>query len=331
MSMKNFASKAANIRLTNEEADEAQKRAATTPRTAPGQLMHLQAKSEQQQDEIDRLKKELQEAKQMGGAVDVPLSDLHEVPGRRRYMAPEKYAELRDNLRHNKLIHPVVVLPRTQGGFEIISGHHRSDAYRELGRETIRCVLGEATPEEADEGAFFANLMQSDLTDYEKYVGIKRFQHEHPELTKASVAEHVGISPSHISALLSFERLPQEARKILEANMALLGANAAAELAVLAEAGKSDRVLEAVKRLADGKFDQSQAIKFVRASVEPKKAATGATNFKIRSGKTTWCDVRSAKNVMRIEFQSEEIANSVRDAIRKHLEQLAQVQKNANH
>jgi ParB family chromosome partitioning protein len=31
--------------------------------------------------------------------------------------------------------------------------------------------------------------------------------------------------------------------------------------------------------------------------------------------------------VMRIEFQSEEIAASVRDAIRKHLEQLAQTQK----
>lgn len=324
MSMKNFASKAANIRLTDEEADKAQNRAATTPRTAPGQLMHLQAKAEQQQDEIDRLKKELHEAKQMGGAVDVPLGDLHEVPGRRRYMAPERYAELRDNLRHNKLIHPVVVLPRAEGGFEIISGHHRSDAYRELGRETIRCVLGEPTAEEADEGAFFANLMQSDLTDYEKYVGLKRFQKEHPELSKASVAEHVGISPSHISALLSFERLPPAVRKILEANMALLGANAAAELAVLAEAGKSDRVLEAIQRLAEKKVDQAQAVKFARASVEQKKTPTAAINFKIRSGKTTWCDVRSAKNVMRIEFQSEEIANSVHDAIRKHLEQLAQ-------
>jgi ParB family chromosome partitioning protein len=289
--------------------------------------MHLQAKSEQQQDEIDRLKKELHEAKQMGGAVDVPLTELNEVPGRRRYMAPEKYAELRDNLRHNKLIHPVVVLPRAEGGFEIISGHHRSDAYRELGRETIRCVLGEATAEEADEGAFFANLMQSDLTDYEKYVGLKRFQVEHPELSKASVAEHVGISPSHISALLSFERLPQEVREILEVNMAVLGANAAAELAILAEAGKSDRVLEAVQRLAERKFDQSQAVKYARGSAQPKKAAPAATNFKIRSGKTTWCDVRSARNIMRIEFQSEEIANSVRDAIRKHLEQLAQAQK----
>lgn len=327
MSMKNFASKAANIRLTDEEADRAQNRAATTPRTAPGQLMHLQAKSEQQQDEIDRLRKELQEAKQMGGTVDVPLSELHEVPGRRRYMAPEKYAELRDNLRHNKLIHPVVVLPRAEGGFEIISGHHRSDAYRELGRETIRCVLGEATAEEADEGAFFANLMQSDLTDYEKYIGLKRFQAEHPEMNRATVAERVGISPSHISALLSFDRLPPEVRTILEANIALLGANAAAEFAVLVEAGKRDRVLEAVQRLADRRLDQSQAVKFARSSDASKKATPAASSFKIRSGKTTWCDVRSAKNVMRIEFQSEEIADSVRDAIRKHLEQLAQTQK----
>ncbi|SAL06556.1 ParB, partition protein [Caballeronia calidae] len=317
----------------------------TRPKTAPGQLMAslpllaekekelevLRQRIEKLQlgapeasiDEIERLKRALADAQHSGVAINIPLSELHEVPGRRRHMPPAKYAELRENLRHNKLIHPVVVLPRSEGGFEILSGHHRTDAYRELGRESVQCVVGDATEDEADEGAFFANLMQSDLTDYEKYVGLKRFQDKHVRLKQAEIAEQIGISQSYVSLLLSYDRLPADARRMLEANMGILGATAAAELASIAESGKGDRVVEAIRHISARKLDQAQAIRFARGGDKPKPAKPSATTFKVKAGKSTWCDVRSAKNVMRIEFQSEEIAQSVQDAIKRALEALA--------
>ncbi|AQH05179.1 hypothetical protein A9R05_39975 (plasmid) [Burkholderia sp. KK1] len=315
------------------------------PKTAPGQLMAslpLLAEKERELDalrqrigeleagvtggsaeEIELLKKQLAEAKQSRGAIDIPLIELHEVPGRRRHMPAEKYTELRENLRHNKLIHPVVVLPRLEGGFEILSGHHRTDAFRELGRQAIRCVVGDTTSEEADEGAFFANLMQSDLTDYEKYIGLKRFQHKHAKLKQAEIAEQIGISQSYVSLLLSYDRLPRAARDILDANIGIVGASAAAELASISEVGHRDRVVEAVLQLSTHKLDQAQAVRFARNGDRPKAAKPVATTYKVKAGKNTWCDVRRAKNVMRIEFQSEEIAEAVQDAIKRTLETLA--------
>ncbi|KIG11253.1 parB-like partition protein [Burkholderia sp. MR1] len=315
------------------------------PKTAPGQLMAslpLLAEKERELDvlrqrieeleagvtsgsaeEIKLLKKQLAEAQQSRGAIDIALNELHEVPGRRRHMPPEKYAELRENLRHNKLIHPVVVLPRLEGGFEILSGHHRTDAFRELGRQAIRCVIGDTTSEEADEGAFFANLMQSDLTDYEKYVGLKRFQHRHATLKQAEIAQQIGISQSYVSLLLSYDRLPPAARDILDTNVGIVGASAAAELASISEIGHGDRVVEAVLRLSTQKLDQAQAVRFARNGDRPKAVIPSTTTYKVKAGKSTWCDVRRAKNVMRIEFQSEEVAEAVQDAIRRTLETLA--------
>ncbi|CAH2803827.1 MAG: Chromosome (plasmid) partitioning protein ParB [uncultured Caballeronia sp.] len=345
MSIKDrLAAKAAAIG-SNPRPPRAEPKIPTRPKTAPGQLMAslpLLAEKEKELevlrqrieelesgttdgsiDEIERLKKELADTQQSGVAIDIPLSELHEVPGRRRHMPPEKYVELRENLRHNKLIHPVVVLHRFEGGFEILSGHHRTDAFRELGRESVRCIVGDTTADEADEGAFFANLMQSDLTDYEKYIGLKRFQKKHVKLKQAEIAEQIGISQSYVSLLLSYDRLPKAAREVLDENMGIVGATAAAELASISELGKGDRVVEAILQVSARKLDQRQAVRFAREGDSAKLAKPAATTFKVKAGKNTWCDVRRAKNVMRLEFQSEEVAQSVQDAIKRTLEALA--------
>jgi len=296
----------------------------TEPRdakTAPGAMMRALPMLKEQQAEIDALRQQIATGSQ--GGMEIPLEHLVEVPGRRRHMPPEKYAELRENLRHNLLVHPIVIRRTADGKFEIVSGHHRIDAYREIGRQTIRAVSHEGTDNQATDGAFFANLMQSDLTDYEKYVGLKRFQNEHTEMNQTEVASRVGISQGHLSALLSFDRLPDDAHSILVANKGIVGARAAMELAAVTETGNSERVVEAIRRLATGTLDQAQAVRFAREVSKAKSASPAAATYKVKSGKTTWCDVRSAKNVMRIEFQSEEIAQSVQEAIRKHLETLA--------
>jgi ParB family transcriptional regulator, chromosome partitioning protein len=324
----------ASITLNADDEATAASMKSATPITGPGQTMQIAGLRKQLEEaklklterdaEAEKRIKELEEQLAHASALEVPLSKLHEVPGRRRFMPPEKYAELRENLRHQELTQPVVVQIRADGEYEIVSGHHRTDAFRELGRETIRCVLKEGSSAEADDSAFFANLMQSDLTDYEKYIGLKRYQENHPELTQSEIAEHVGISQPHVSALLSFDRLPKDALVILELHKGILGARAVTELVSLTEAGKGASVVQAIQHVADQKLDQSQAVRFVREADKPKAVKPQAATFKVKTGKSTWCDVRRAKNVMRIEFHSEETAEAVHEAIREHLEKLAQ-------
>ena len=295
------------------------------PMTMPGQLGAFRLEAQRYQRKIEELTAELEAARSTGGAVELPVDKLHEVPGRRRFKPREKYVELLENVRHNGLIEPIVVLPRSDGEWDIWSGHHRVDTHRDLGLATIRSVLGTAKDEsEASAGAFFANLMQSDLTDYEKFVGLKRFHDDHPEFTQTDVAERSGLSKQAVSDLFAFGRLPSEVLDIVDANKTILGAGVAADLASLVESGKAARVIEAVQQLADKKLDQKQALKFARAVDAPAKPAAAAEKFKVKAGKATWCDVRRVGNVMRIEFKSEEQASAAQEAIRSHLERMAQ-------
>jgi ParB family chromosome partitioning protein len=335
-SLRDRLSKGLSITLSDEDEAQAASMKPAAPTTGPGQTMtinalrkqisdlksQLEAQDARTSDESQAKIKELEEQLANASALELALERLHEVPDRRRYMDPAKFNELRENLRHNKLVHPVVVRATGGGNYEIVSGHHRVDAYRDLGRATIRCVLEDGTEDQADDGAFFANLLQSDLTDYEKYVGLKRFQGKHPELKQTEVSERVGISQSHLSALFSYERLPPDVHAILETQMALVGATAASELAAATEAGKGERVTEAVRRLSEKKFDQAQAVRFVREADRTKPVKPAAASFKVKDGKSTWCDVRRARNVMRLEFKSEAVAEAVQEAIQRHLETL---------
>ncbi|SAL49185.1 ParB, partition protein [Caballeronia choica] len=305
------------------------------PKTAPGAMMKAMPILKEKQAEIDAMSAAMaalrdQMANGTNGAMDIALDQLVEVAGRRRHMSPEKFAELRENLRHNRLIHPIVVRRLPDGKFEIISGHHRIDAYKALGRPMIRAVADDGSDDEASDGAFFANLMQSDLTDYEKYLGFKERQRRYPTMTRAQLAEQSGLSETAISFIRSFDNLPAYVLSICADRPSLLGAGAAFALANLAKQGRSDQVISAVQKLAAGEIDQGQTVKL--ASIDPARPKVDAApvSTKIRQGKAVYCEMRRAKNVVRLQFKSEEEATRVHAEIQRVLEAASGAQKGTN-
>jgi ParB family transcriptional regulator, chromosome partitioning protein len=319
-------------RLAAKSALIGQKPLATKPtsteperaKTGPGQLMASRPFLAEKDKQIASLTalladSEAKLAKANSGAFDVRLDQLVEVPGRRRKLTAKQKLELRENLRHNKLVHPIVVRPIGSDKYEIVSGHNRVDQYRELGRDRIRSVTDDVGDDEAAAGAFFANLMQSDLTDYEKYLGFKDLQSRYPDLTQAEMAQKAGVDPSAVSRLMAFADLPDEVLRILDSRPELLGSVAGHALSVATKDGNAERVVEEVKRLEAGEIDQGQAVK--RAS--SKQAATmpksTADVVKIRVGRSVYCEVRQGKNVLRLQFQSEEEARAVREAVEELL------------
>ncbi|SAL06129.1 ParB, partition protein [Caballeronia arationis] len=301
------------------------------PKTAPGQLlaaMPLLAAKDKQVSELEaqnaELRTRLEKAARAGA--EIPLKLLIEVPGRRRKLSKEAYVALRENLRHNKLIHPVVVRQLEAGTFEIISGHHRVDAYRELGREQIRAVLMDGSDEEATDGAFNVNLIQSGLTDYEKYLGFRIRLERTAGMTQAELAEQTGISKALVSYILSFDQLPPDVLSMVEEQPDLLGATAVAALAGFTKAGRSEQVINAVKKLVAGEIDQGQAVKLAGAEpAKTKKESATPISEKIKAGKATYCEIRRAKNVFRLEFKSEDEARRIHAAIKRLLEEEAKV------
>jgi ParB family chromosome partitioning protein len=103
-----------------------------------------------------------------------------------------------------------------------------------------------------------------------------------------------------------------------------MGATSGYALARLVRTGKADRVVLAAQRLANKELDETQAVKFASADPAKQKATPAAKSFKVKAGRGTYCDVRQAKNVVRLEFQSEAEAQAVQSALKEVLEQRAE-------
>lgn len=328
-----IAAKNASMAAAYESNTPVTRPRSDAPKTAPGRLleaMPLLAEKEEQVTSLENTVKELREALQVASnaGIDLQLSALIEVAGRRRKMTEEKFIELRENLRHNKLIHPVVVRKASDGKYEIVSGHHRVDAYREIGRETIRTVVIDGSDDEIADGAFNANMMQSGLTDYEKYLGFKIRLERTPGLTQVKLAEKFGVTPALVSYIFSFDQLPLDALSLIEARPEIIGATAVSTLVGLVKQGKTKQVLDAINRLVAGELDQGQAVKLARQSADKPKPQPALT-VKIKQGKATYCEIRRAKNVMRLNFKSEEEAERIQEAIQRLLEDQSSHQNDA--
>ena len=288
------------------------------PRTAPGQLLDLQGRYEESEREIGHLQKLLQE----GGASELPIIDLHEVSGRRRNLTAEQYQELVANLRSNPLVTPITVRRKEQGGYEIISGHNRVNAYRELGRDKISAVVVDWDEAQTELSAFYANLLQPDLPDYEKYIGFGVIASRYPDLSLTEIAANAGISTAGIYRLMSFKGLPDESLTILKLRPDIIGANAAQALAKLCAEGKSDQVNSAIRKIAAGECTQAQAIKF--AALEPRRSRSKeAETTRIMVGKTTYCDMLRTERVVRLLFTSADEAEAAQTAIQSVLQSFA--------
>lgn len=301
------------------KARTVEKTADKLPRTAPGMFLNATQRIDEAEARVEELEAKLREAEGMGGR-EIALDDIHEAPGRRRKLTDRQYSELKENLRNNPLVTPVTLRKRAAGGFEIVSGNNRVAAYRDLGRTHILAVVLNSDDNQAEINAFYANLLQSDLTDFEKFLGFQRILEKHPNQTHAQVAEGAGVSRSFVSQLMAFADLPDEVLQILATRPDVIGANAAQDFAALTKKGRGEQVLKAVQRITAGEIDQGKGVR--EAAIDPtvKLAATKVEPVRIRLGRSTYCDMRRANNVLRLQFQSADEAASVQDAIEELLQ-----------
>ena len=88
--------------------------------------------------------------------VIVPLAELHPFPGNPFQIREDK--ELQESIHNYGIISPLVVRPRADGGYEIISGHRRKAACEAAGHDTVPVIV-----RELDEAAAIIALVDSNL------------------------------------------------------------------------------------------------------------------------------------------------------------------------
>lgn len=81
--------------------------------------------------------------------------------------------ELLDSIKTNGLLTPLIVRPFSDGKYEIISGHRRVNACKELGIQTVPAIVKELSKDEAIIAMVDANLQREHLLPSEKAFAYK--------------------------------------------------------------------------------------------------------------------------------------------------------------
>ena len=270
---------------------------AQAPRTAIGQASAFQVA-------IAAKDREIQEILANKSSTEVMISDLHEIPGRRRNLTEDQFNELKANLASNPLTSPVTVRKRKEGGYELIAGHNRARAYKELGKEKILAVILDLTDDEADRSAFYSNLLAPSLPDFEKYLGLSA-RIAKKGYTQEQVADESGISRSLVAQLLAFDRLPREALELLRnaPDKSVVGAAAAQKFVTLSSVAGKGRVVDAIRKLVAGELSQAAALAH---AAESEKKSSKSAPIVIRQGKKTYCSIIRTPKDLRLSFGNQE-------------------------
>lgn len=85
----------------------------------------------------------------------------------------EEQTELLESIRTNGTLVPIIVRSSSAGKYEIISGHRRVEACKELGIDTIPAIVKDLTNEEAIITMVDANLQRENLLPSEKAFAYK--------------------------------------------------------------------------------------------------------------------------------------------------------------
>ena len=201
--------------------------------------------------------------------------------------------------------------------YEIISGHNRVAAYRELGKEKIAAILLQEEDDSIVEAsALYANLFQPDLSDYEKYLGFKKLL-ETTGKTQKQLALDAGVDEKSVSRWLSFGNLKEEALAIIETNPQKIGGRAVMTLASLTLEGKEKEVLHAIKAIIEGRVTQDAGVKLaLQKNIEESTSLKKSESINIRMGKKIFCKMIPNKNTLRLNFQTEEQRMAVEEALK---------------
>ena len=144
-------------------------------------------------DEIFTTQEEREEAK-LSKIVNMPLSLIDDFPGHPYHVRMDEDMDLLvDSVKKRGILVPVLVMPKDDGRYLMVSGHRRKKACELAGLETIRAEVRELTMDEAIVEMVDSNLQRSSILPSEKAFAYKmkldalKHQGQRRDLTLAPV------------------------------------------------------------------------------------------------------------------------------------------------
>jgi hypothetical protein len=129
----------------------------------------------------------------------VPIGMIATRPGENpNVVSDEQFKLLVEGISSNGFLQPVTVRPTEKGGYELIDGHHRLRAAKEIGLERIPCLVTNATDMEAMAEMLALNRLRGEMDLSKAARALQSLAAEgFPDLTLT------GFGESEIAALLA--------------------------------------------------------------------------------------------------------------------------------
>jgi len=150
---------------------------------------------------------------------DINLVDLVDNPFQPRIdINIQSLNELISSIEQNGLLQPIVVTEKNDNGkYTIIAGHRRFEAFKIMGKATIKATKLENTADkELAILSLTENLMREDLHPIENAIAMKNILDNKIVESQNKLAEYVGLSKGYVSKLMNILKLPTSVIKIIK-------------------------------------------------------------------------------------------------------------------
>lgn len=145
---------------------------------------------------------------------EISLDDLHDSPFQPR-TTYRGLQELADNITAEGRIHqPLLVRPRTAGGFELVFGHRRLRAAELAGLATVPCTVRALSDAEVRSAQMSENVQRDAMQALEEAAGLQA-QISEDGISAAELARRIGKSASYVSGRLKLLTLHPKVRDAL--------------------------------------------------------------------------------------------------------------------
>ena len=204
--------------------------------------------------------------------IELSVDVVHPNPRQpRKRFDGEAGSGLAESIRAQGVIQPLLVRPRTAGGYEIVAGERRWRAAREAGRPTVPAVVRETDDRDTLLLGLVENVAREQLTAVEEArayaVLIDEFS-----LSLGEVAERVGRSKPSVSNRIRLLDLPDDVLGMVERGQLTEG-HARAVLAVPDHEGRRRLAREIVQKGLSVRVAEQRA-KWAGAKQKPRVRAT---------------------------------------------------------
>lgn len=106
--------------------------------------------------------------------IDIKLTDIDDFPDHPfKVKDDDEMDNMRQSVEENGILHPILVRPKSDGRYELISGHRRKRASQLANKETIPCIVRDLTEDEAIIIMVDSNMQREEILPSEKAFAYK--------------------------------------------------------------------------------------------------------------------------------------------------------------